>query len=253
MSWLRWVPAEYHWTEVPNFGDAMAPLLLERFAGLKTEPSTISHARIASVGSILEHIPPGWDGFICGSGKLREDSQLNLHTKTATILALRGPLTARQCPSGTYALGDPGLLVSELIPAQDKLYDLGVVPHWSDQELAVRPEFRSGKWHNVIISPREDPLTVIMQIARCRRIVTSSLHGAITADAFGIPRRVELGGLRQTKGGMFKWLDYSASISTVFRPGVMTEVSRLLVADRQYELFDAYSDLGTYVRNRGRR
>jgi hypothetical protein len=32
--------------------------------------------------------------------------------------------------------------------------------------------------------------------------------------------------------------------------GQMTEVSRLRVADRQYELFDAYSDLGDWARRR---
>ena len=46
----------YWWKEVPNFGDALAPLLLEHFADVKVEWGTISHSQIASVGSILEHI-----------------------------------------------------------------------------------------------------------------------------------------------------------------------------------------------------
>jgi pyruvyltransferase len=250
---VRRTVREYHWAEVPNFGDAMAPLLLERFAGLRTKRDTVSHSRIVTVGSVLEHIPPEWDGVILGSGKLREDSQLHLHTKTAVILGLRGPLTARQCPPGDYAIGDPGLLVSELIPAQEKVYDLGVVPHWSDQHLAERPEFRGdGKWNVKVIDPRGDPLAVITDIARCQRVVTSSLHGAITADAFGIPRRVEPDGILWVKDKLFKWRDYSASINTTFTPGKMTEVSRLLVADRQYALFDAYDDLGGLVRKQGR-
>jgi pyruvyltransferase len=252
MWWSR--VKEYHWAEVPNFGDAMAPLLLSRFAGLRTEWDTVSRARIVSVGSVLEHVPPLWDGYILGSGKLREDSQLHLHTKTATILALRGPLTARQCPPGSYAIGDPGLLVSELVPAQDKIYDLGIVPHWSDKQLADRPEFwGKGAWSVQVVRPGDDPLSVIAAIARCHRIVTSSLHGAITADAFGIPRRVEPGGIERVGDRMFKWHDYSASVGVPFEPGKMTEVSRLRVADRQYELFDAYNDLGAAVRKRGLR
>jgi pyruvyltransferase len=242
---------EYHWAEVPNFGDAMAPLLLARFADLATERDTISHASIVTVGSVLEHVPPEWDGAILGSGKLREDSRLHLHTRTATIFGVRGPLSARQCPAGTIAIGDPGLLVSELIAMPDKVYDLGVIPHWSDTQLAARPEFQGdGKWTSRVISPRGDPLAVIAEIARCHRVVTSSLHGIITADAFGIPRRVEPAGLRLGTDGMFKWRDYSASVSTPFEPGRMTEVSRLRVADRQYELFDAYSDLGDWARRR---
>lgn len=252
-TWFRQKPREYHWADVPNFGDAMAPLLLARFAGLGTQWDTVSRASIVTVGSVLEHIPPLWDGYILGAGKLREDSQLNLHTKTAVILGLRGPLTARQCPPGTYAIGDPGLLASELIPAQDKIYDLGVVPHWSDQDLAGRPEFGGqGKWDVLVINPRRPPLQVIAEIASCHRIVTSSLHGAVTADAFGIPRRVELDGIRRgAEGRGFKWRDYSASIGVPFTPGKMTEVPRLRIADRQYELFDAYLDLGEAFKKRG--
>ena len=248
---MRRAVKEYHWSEVPNFGDALAPLLLARYAGLTTERDTISRSSIVTVGSVLEHVPPEWDGAILGAGKLREDSQLHLHTRTATILGVRGPLSARQCPAGTTAIGDPGLLVSDMITMPDKCYDLGVLPHWSDTQLAARPEFQGGgKWSARVISPRGDPLAVIAEIARCHRIVTSSLHGIITADAFGIPRRVEPGGLRSSTDRMFKWRDYSASIGTPFEPGQMTEVSRLRVADRQYELFDAYDDLGDWARKR---
>ena len=128
----------YWWCEVPNFGDALAPLLLEHFADIRVEWDTISHARVASIGSILEHIPPLWDGYVLGSGKLMEFSRLHLHTKTATILALRGPLSARGVP-GNFALGDPGLLANELVGPQEKLWDLGIVPHWQDDKLAERP------------------------------------------------------------------------------------------------------------------
>jgi polysaccharide pyruvyl transferase len=256
MSWFRGKPAvkEYHWAEQANFGDAMAPLLLERFAGLSTQWDTVSRASIVTVGSVLEHVPPLWDGVILGTGKLREDSQLHLHTRTAVILGLRGPLTARQCPPGSYAIGDPGLLVSELVPAQDKRHDLGIVPHWSDRELAQRPEFQGGGlWDVLVIDPRRPPLEVLAGIASCQRIVTSSLHGAVAADAYGIPRRVELRGIKgDAEGQGFKWRDYSASIGMPFEPGKMTEVSRLRVADRQYELFDAYLDLGALIRKRGR-
>jgi pyruvyltransferase len=256
MRWLRGprpATVEYHWTGVPNFGDAMAPLLLARFAELSTEWGTVSHAGVVTTGSILEHVPPLWDGAVLGTGKLREDSQLHLHTGTAAVFGLRGPLTARQCPPGNYALGDPGLMVSELIAMPDKVYDLGIVPHWSDKELEHRAEFQGGgRWDVRVISPRGEPLAVIAEIARCHRVVTSSLHGAVTADAFGIPRRVELAGLtRAADKGTFKWRDYSASIGIPFEQGKMQEVSRLAVADRRYELFDAYTDLGDWARKRG--
>lgn len=240
----------YWWKEVPNFGDALAPLLLERFSDVENVKwDTISRASVASIGSILEHIPPLWDGFIIGSGKLMEFSRLHLHTQTAKILALRGPLSARGV-RGNFALGDPGLLANELVGPQKKLWDLGIVPHWQDKELAARFQQLVKEPFTVkVISPADDPLTVLRQIGACRRIVTSSLHGMIVADAFGgIPRRVEICPAMFRDGGDFKFRDYSASIQTSFEVGKMIEPSRFRVEDIQFGIYDAYVALGAALK-----
>jgi hypothetical protein len=52
----------YWWTRVRNFGDALAPLLLSRFADLDVAWSPVADAEIVSIGSVLEHIPAGWKG-----------------------------------------------------------------------------------------------------------------------------------------------------------------------------------------------
>ena len=241
----------YWWREVPNFGDRLAPLLLERFAGVKAIWSPVCGADIVSAGSLLEHIPPLWEGWILGTGKLYEDSRLHLHTGPAVILGVRGPLTARQCPPGTQMLGDPGLLASDLIDDQEpeKLYDLGVVPHWADSKLAHDARFISGDWSTKVIDPHQDPMTVICEISACQKIVTSSLHGLIVADSFGIPRRFEPApDWGSAQGGMFKFRDYLASIGAPWIVGETTTVSRLRVEDRKYELYDAYDELGRQVR-----
>ncbi len=239
----------YWWREVQNFGDAMAPLLLKHFAHLNTEWDTISHSSVASIGSILEHIPPLWDGYVLGSGKLFEYSRLHLHTRTAQVLLVRGPLSARGIP-GNFALGDPGLLANELVGPQEKKWDLGIVPHWQDDELAekftklVPPEFSCK-----VIDPKDDVLTVLRQIGACRRIVTSSLHGMISADAFGgIPRRVEICPKMEKDGGDFKFRDYSASIQCPFEVGKMIEPSRFRIEDVKFAIFDAYKELEAALR-----
>jgi hypothetical protein len=239
----------YWWREVPNFGDALAPLLLERFADIEVEWDTISHSSIASIGSILEHIPPLWDGYVLGSGKLFEFSRLHLHTKTATILAVRGPLSARGV-HGSFALGDPGILANELIQPQEKKWDLGIVPHWQDDELAQKfSKLIPAPFTTKVVTYDGDPLAVLRDIASCRRIVTSSLHGMITADAFGIPRRVEICPKMERDGGDFKFRDYSASIRTPFEPGKMVEASRFYVEDVQFAMFDAYEALGSMLKS----
>lgn len=240
----------YWWNEVPNFGDALAPLLLKRFADIDdVEWTAVSHASIASIGSILEHIPPLWDGYILGSGKLMEFSRLHLHTRTAKILAVRGPLSARGIP-GSFALGDPGLLADELVGRQEKKWDLGILPHWQDDQLVQRFRALVKLPHTIkVINPADDPLEVVRTIGQCRRLVTSSLHGMITADAFGIPRRVEICPAMERDGGNFKFRDYSASINTPFEEGVMAQASRFYVDDVRFAIYDAYQALGDAIRS----
>lgn len=238
----------YWWREVPNFGDALAPLLLERFAYVKTEWDTISRSKIVSVGSVLEHVPPLWDGYILGAGRLIENSRLHLvqHKSgvSATILAVRGQLSARGIP-GNFALGDPGILADELVGAQEKQWDLGIVAHWSDPELVPRfTKLMPPKTTIKVVNPQDDPLKVLRDIGACKKIVTSSLHGMIVADGFGIPRRVEICKAMARDGGDFKFRDYSASIQTAFKVGVVQEPQRFRVEDVKFAIYDAYRELG---------
>jgi hypothetical protein len=246
------VTTAYWWSEVPNFGDGLAPLLLERFADIKVEWGTISHSKVASVGSILEHIPPLWDGVILGSGRLKENSSLHLQQMTsgitAKILALRGPLTAKYIP-GTYALGDPGLLADELVGLQEKVWDLGIIPHFSDKILVAKYKALIPDKHSVrVIHTSQDPLTVLREIGSCRRIVTSSLHGMIVADAFGIPGKLEYTKAMDKDGGDFKFRDYSASIGLPLELGKMQEPIRVKVEDVKFSIYDAYRELRSLLK-----
>lgn len=238
----------YWWREVPNFGDALAPFLLERFAGIKVEWSPVSSAKVVSIGSVLEHVPPLWDGYILGSGMLCENSRLQIRQMTsgitAKIVSLRGPLTARVLP-GDWPLGDPGVLADELVGLQQKQWDLGILPHFSDRELAPRfvklmPPGTSIK----IIDPLGHPLDVVRQVGSCKRMVTSSLHGMIVSDAFGIPRRVEVSKALDKDGGDFKFRDYSASIKADWEPGKMTKPLHFRVEDVKFAVYDAFRALG---------
>ena len=233
----------YWWTRVRNFGDALAPLLLSRFADLDVAWSPVADAEIVSIGSVLEHIPAGWKGYILGSGLLREESKLKFDPSQAKILALRGPLTARSF-TGEFALGDPGLLASELIDAQDKQWDLGILPHWQDDQLVEKFQaLIPAKFTCHIINPSDHPLTVLKEISSCRRLVTSSLHGMICADSMNIPRRVEECDQLIKDGGLFKFYDYSATIKTPFETGKMIEPERNRVDDSKFAIYDAYREL----------
>ena len=235
----------YWWNSRPNFGDQLAPLLLSRFADIDVQWDTISHSQLVTVGSILEHVPPLWDGYILGAGKLFDNSRL--YIGSARTLGVRGPLSARGL-KGNLVLADPGLLADELIAPQTRTIDLGIVPHWSDKKLAHDPRFTGHKWSTVIIDPASDPLNVITAIGQCKKIVSSSLHGLIVADAWGIPRRFEYCHGFDGEGGQFKFNDYSASIDAAIEPGKLFLANRNLIENKKHQLWDAYRELGSILR-----
>ncbi len=236
------MPKAYWWVGMPNMGDLLTPLLLSWFADISPRWAPVEEADVVVVGSVLEHIPAHWNGIVAGAGIMYPNTDIYL--PDATVLALRGPLTAQKFPrSHRMALGDPGLLVSDMVQPVEKKYNLGLVPHWSDPELETRPEFL--RYNPRIIRPSGDPIEVIREIARCRKIVSSSLHGIIIADAFEIPRRTETCKQFNKEGGMTKFEDHDRAVGlTEFKVGVAQEPLRYRVEQRQHELYDVLKTVG---------
>lgn len=231
--------SSFWWNSVTNWGDRLSPLLLNRFAHVETEWSPVDAAEVVCVGSILGNlVKPKYTGVILGSGKLFENG---IVPPLAKILALRGPLTARGL-KGQFTLGDPGLLADELVTVDEKLYELGLVPHWSDHQLANDPRFL--QYDPIIIHSNGDPLTIIRTIGACRKIVSSSLHGLILADAFNIPRRFEATAHWANEGGDFKVRDHNAALLLPFEIGVTQQANSNRVDDCKASLWDAFHAFG---------
>lgn len=239
----------YWWNERPNFGDALAPFLLERFAGIKdVQRSTVSHAQVISIGSVLEHVAPEHEAYILGAGKLHSDSRLHLHTmRPEQILALRGPISASGI-KGDYILGDPGLLADELVGYQEKEHQVGILPHWSDNQLEQKFATLLAKYNPLVIDPAGDPLDVVRAIGSCHKLVTSSLHGVIVADSFGMARRFEYTKGFDRDGGLTKLHDYSQSIGTTLVVGETVRPNKFKIEDVKDSLFDAYREFGSLTK-----
>jgi hypothetical protein len=195
----------YHWQGGSrNFGDQITRFILDKLE-VKHEWSRVNDADLILVGSILEHLPAGWSGTVCGAGKMYGDTRTDL--TAANVVALRGKLTLARVDlrKGVKpVLGDPGLLVPEFVRQPRARFDLGIVPHWSDTDLAKRFPYAH------VIDVRGNVQDVVTQIASCKRIISSSLHGLIVADAYGIPRRAELFERAAKEGGDFKFRDYAS-------------------------------------------
>ena len=173
------------WDGHPNFGDDLTPWLLP-FYGVHPVHRVASRARLAGIGSILEFLPESYDGAIWGSGLMNEAPH---PLPAARVLAVRGPLTRELIGAPVdVVLGDPGILVARHVRRRDVRWDVGLVPHGHHRGhqdfLALA---RSAGLRVRVINVHAPAARVIPEIAACDRIITTSLHGLITADAFGIP------------------------------------------------------------------
>jgi len=214
----------YWWRGKPNFGDAMTPLILGKL-GVDAEWASVWESEFVACGSVLTHLPPYWAGAIWGTGKARKTDKIGL--PKATVLALRGKLSAATIP-GSYALGDPGLFAN-LVTEPSEEFELGIVPHWEDKQLHKA-------WKGHVIDVTQEPEAVIRAIARCKRIVSSSLHGIITADALGLERRWAL--FPKVQGQGFKFRDH-ATVVGAFEPNVWSRADARRVASARTALAGA--------------
>ncbi len=175
----------YWWDGHANFGDALTPWLL-RQRGILPVLRSPHRARMIGVGSILEHLPTDFDGVVWGTG-LIEDSARPL--PRARVLAVRGALTRDRIGAAeTVVLGDPGLLAADVVPRHEVEHELGFVPHISHFDS---PEVRSlVQRHDPrvhVIDVRRGPSHVVREISRCHHVLSTSLHGLVVADSYGIP------------------------------------------------------------------
>lgn len=201
-----------------NFGDAINPFIGEFFSGEKVTNINGNEDKIKSTdkpylvcGSSMTFVKI--PTIIWGSAILTP--RWNIKVNPIKICAVRGPRTRKwlidkgiKCPE---VYGDPGLLCPMMFKAKKtKEYQLGIIPHVVDRKMVSEWEL-PGDILNIDI--RENFQKVVDQVNRCERIISSSLHGLILADAYQIPSLwVVITGIPTAKGKEFKYLDYLGSI-----------------------------------------
>src|SRR5262245_27353575 len=216
--------AIYWWRKVPNFGDVINPVLLERLFGLRTHWTDSPGRVLACAGSIVSHSKPGW--IIWGSGLISADCSI---PSELTVLAVRGPLTRKRLIDAGYTVnavyGDPGLLMPLVGDGSvdDLRHEWGIIPHFTEFDHPAIAPFTSlstrdkllGKIRGrrvICINPLAPVEQYLKQLRRCRAIASSSLHGLILAEAHGKPAVwLQLAdGTTATRlmGGQFKFVDF---------------------------------------------
>lgn len=200
----------------PNVGDAVGSRIIENVLGcavrtIGEEPAGTAH--VIGIGSIAHWSDK--DSFLWGCGLI--DQYVALQHAPAAVLAVRGYRTrdilhARgiQC---SEVIGDPGLLLPELIPAEKSpRFDLGIIPHYVDLDSAFVDACR--RQGILVISPLLPAQEYVEMLVSCNRILTSSLHGIVFAHAYGVDA-VWVTISDRVHGNGFKFADYYSSLGVL--------------------------------------
>lgn len=198
-----------------NWGDAIAPSIVHSLSGRRVvnrrDVFNFRGRRVfTTIGSMLGTVDtPGFE--VWGSGFV--DSGAQLRATPGRIHAVRGPLSRQKlveagvpCPE---TFGDPAILFPRFYyPTVVQDRDLGIIPHFNERDLPAVRTLQEAGAH--IIDIKAGERTVVEEILRCRRVVSSSLHGLVAADAYGIPA-VWVRFSDRPYGDGFKFRDYLAS------------------------------------------
>lgn len=217
------------WCVSNNVGDAMTVWLIEKITGYKPiyVPRNSYYTKYMCTGSILNWADR--DTIVWGAGLANKDDVVG----PCDIRAVRGPLTRERvqfCLDKVVdVLGDPALLAPRLYQPKVKTeFKLGIVPHYVDQAV-IYPFAKSAgiKFINVFDSVEK----VIDDICRCRRILSSSLHGLILAHAYGRPAKW-FEASNQVGGDTMKFKDYLLSVGIEpYKPLKFYEIQDLSVEE----------------------
>lgn len=168
------------WIRSSNVGDIITPVLVSHFFGTCSWCAT--GPRLLMSGSLVHMAHTGDTLFGVGAfaGAVPSCPSGDLNIK-----CVRGPLTANLLDVDCAIYGDAGLLLPfALTPAPGGAYSLGIVPHYVDQEAASAESWPPG----TRIIPTSLPVPeFVAAIKSCRSILSSSLHGIVIAEAYGIP------------------------------------------------------------------
>lgn len=173
---------------------------------------------ILCIGSIITWMTTP-RSIIWGSGVQFPDEEILYNGKVIKpkkVLAVRGPLTRKyllerniDCPE---IYGDPALLLPRYYTSRiEKKHKIGIIPHFKEKKSEqVNDLIQKYGFHFIDIQNFKNWKNLIDEINSCEFILSSSLHGIIIADAYGVPNswvEFEIQNLKR-----FTFMDYFLSV-----------------------------------------
>jgi len=158
---------------------------------------------------------------ILGSGFMSEARGTESFMFSMKIYALRGILSKQRCERAMgsllpdIVLGDPGLLIRRIYPhvKLSGIYDVGIICHTVDKDSELIQNINLNGKKVLFIDIEQEPSLFVEQVAQCKFILSSAMHGLICADSMGIPNKHIILSDKVT-GGEYKFRDYYSVFPT---------------------------------------
>lgn len=222
----------FWWDRVSNFGDVLGPSLVSKVLN-KRPVNSRNYDRVGttlfSVGSIVAMINRD-NAAIWGSGLLKPltDSEIMKLRRLSEVevLAVRGLYTELELKAKLgwrvpAIYGDPALLLPRYKNVSKNSLDrISVVLHWEHVKHAGLDAGHEAS-DLCFVDVRDNHETVVDQIASSQVCISTSLHGVIVAQAYGVPWVWLQLSDHQLHSSNFKFDDF---FTTVDRPQVTKKV-----------------------------
>ena len=199
-----------YWKEAPNLGDSLSPVIVNYMLqkkGICADRTVSSTKHLYAVGSVLT--AGIQDCTVWGSGVLNTKLAYRLKKRSFDVRALRGPLSRAVMLDYGYkapaVYGDPSLLLPEIYQPQNvtKTEKIGLVIH-KDYKMSQMPNSHSPGEEIVTLNIcTNDYEQYVDRMVSLKKVISSSLHGIILAEAYGIPAI-----LLKPQVDAFKYFDY---------------------------------------------
>lgn len=164
---------------------------------------------VVGIGSVIS-VPNSAKARIWGSGIVKKDDKIS----KGLFYAVRGKYTQKRLQELGFkapeAIGDPALLLPLVyIPKTIKKYQIGVIPHYIHYE-SIKEKIKNDKIK--IINLTNSIEQVIEEIYSCEYTISTSLHGIIVSQAYGIPSLWYTYSNKKLFGDNVKFCDYFSSV-----------------------------------------
>jgi len=237
----------YYKSPIGNFGDDLNEWLWPKL--LPRERRRKPHG-LVGIGSILFNDFPGLKNcantpvVFLGTG-VRASNNLLQTQPNWDIRFVRGPLSACSISSRTKYIADGayGLRLTDIgrqISQAPKKYKVSVIPYFKSLNYANWDTLCKKLDYHLInpLSPN-GVLETMHEIAQSEVVITEAMHGAIVADALGVPWHRFVFSTPETEEprvSEFKWADWQMSIDLLRSPITAIPFTRRSVAHTAVKL-----------------